>query len=111
MNFLRNLLAASGAVDPTDALSTAGNTIFQMFQKIMGIVMPIILAVVVALGVFFALKLGLAYAKTEKTEDREEAKKRLVGAVIGFAIGIVAAALMWWLSQSNLFAGLFTTNN
>jgi H+/Cl- antiporter ClcA len=73
--------------------------------------MPIVLAVVVALGVFFALKLGLAYAKTEKTEDREEAKKRLVGAVIGFAIGIVAAALMWWLSQSNLFAGLFTTNN
>lgn len=108
MNFLRNLLASSELTnDPTDALEHAGTAIFEMFQKIMGVVMPIILGVVVALGVFFALKLGLAYAKAEKTEDREEAKKRLVGAVIGFAIGIVAAALMWWLSQSTLLEGLF----
>jgi hypothetical protein len=107
MNFLRNLLAESELADPTEAFSDVGNKILEMFQKIMKVAMPIVLGVVVALGVFFALKLGLAYAKTEKTDEREEAKKRLVGAVIGFAIGIVAAALMWWLSQSTILESLF----
>jgi len=71
--------------------------------------MPIVLAAILALGVFFCLKLGIAYAKTEKTEDREEAKKRLVGAIIGFGIGIAAAAIMWILFSSRALDGLFTT--
>lgn len=80
---------------------------FQTFKDIMGIVMPIVLAVVLALGVFFCLKLGIAYAKTEKTEDREEAKKRLVGAIIGFGIGIVGAAIMWILFSTNALDSIF----
>ena len=31
----------------------------------------------------------------------------VVGAIVGFGIGIVAAALMWWLFTSNLLEGLF----
>ena len=89
-----NLLEkGSGASKLTDLGDTFKNT----FQSIMKIAMPIVLSVVLALGVFFCIKLGIAYAKTEKTEDREEAKKRLVGAIIGFGIGIIGAAIMWIL--------------
>ena len=77
------------------------------FEGIMKIVMPIVFGVVTAMGVFFAVKLGIAYAQTETTEKREEAKKRLIGAVVGFGIGIVAAALMWWLFTSDMISGLF----
>lgn len=90
-----------------DGIEGFANTFYEKFVDIMTIVMPIVLGVILALGVFFCLKLGIAYAKTEKTEDREEAKKRLVGAIIGFGIGIVAAAIMWILFTTGALDTLF----
>ncbi len=109
MGILRHFLGdLSGAPSSADALKNVGKELVETLRTIMSIVMPIVLAAVLALGVFFCIKLGIAYAKTEKTEDREEAKKRLVGAVIGFAIGIVAAAILWILFTSRALDNLFT---
>lgn len=91
----------------TEGIKGLGNSVWETVKDILAWVMPIVLAVVTAFGVFFAIKLGIAYAQAETTEKREEAKKRLVGAIIGFGIGIIAAALMWWLSQSTLLSSLF----
>lgn len=113
MNFLIRLLGADitkdgfNADDYTSGLDNTAGNFYVLFQDIMAIVMPIVLGVVLALGVFFCVKLGIAYAKTEKTEDREEAKKRLVGAVIGFGIGIAAAAILWVLFTTQALNGLF----
>lgn len=112
MGLLWNLLGAESWIDENGSDSGSGittlvNNAYETFKSIMKIVMPIVLAVILALGVFFCLKLGIAYAKTEKTEDREEAKKRLVGAIIGFGIGIVGAAVMWILFTSKALDGLF----
>ena len=120
MGILKNLLGASGlgsgsANDlqedlkgTTDALGDISTKLITTVQNVMRIVMPIVLAAVLALGVFFCIKLGIAYAKAEKTEDREEAKKRLVGAIIGFGIGIVGAAVMWILfTNYSILSALF----
>ena len=109
MKFLTKLLGASGDMSSfsTEQIEQLSNTLFDTFKNIMGIVMPIVLGVVVAFGVFFSVKLGIGYAQSETTEKREEAKKRLVGAIVGFGIGIVAAALMWWLFTSSLLESLF----
>lgn len=104
---MRFLGAGSDLVGENSALTDLTDTAFETFKSIMKIVMPIVLAAVLAMGVFFCLKLGIAYAKTEKTEDREEAKKRLVGAIIGFGIGIVGAAIMWILFTGNALNALF----
>ncbi len=76
-------------------LSDAANTLKTTFTSVMRTVMPIVFSVILAFGVFFSIKLGIYYAKQETTEKREEAKKRLVGAVVGFGIGIVAAVICW----------------
>ena len=122
MRFLTNLMMnvnrvvyASEEVTATpevnDQLKTtvdnAAKTIWGTVRNVLSVVMPIVLAVVLAFGVFFSIKLGMAYAQAETTEKREEAKKRLVGAIIGFGIGIIASALMWWISGSTLFDNLF----
>jgi len=107
MGLLWSLLGASDLTKESSALGDLTKTAFATFNGIMKIVMPIVLAVVLALGVFFCIKLGIAYAKTEKSDDREEAKKRLVGAVIGFSIGIVAAALLWILFSTQALNSLF----
>lgn len=99
MGILWRLLGAEdlGNNSALDGVEAAGDAIIGLVERIMGIAMPIVLAAVLALGVFFCIKLGIAYAKAEKTEDREEAKKRLVGAIIGFGIGIIGAVVMWIL--------------
>ena len=111
MKFLTNLIMDAetklNSSFETGSLDMLSENLFGTFKSIMSIVMPIVFGVVTAMGVFFAVKLGIGYAQTETTEKREEAKKRLVGAIIGFGIGIVAAALMWWMFTSNLLAGLF----
>ena len=119
MRFLTNLvmnakrfLGASESTGLDQTFDTSNldkftGNMFDTFKSVMKIVMPIVFGVVTAMGVFFAVKLGIGYAQTETTEKREEAKKRLVGAIVGFGIGIVAAALMWWMFTSNVLAGLF----
>lgn len=109
MNFLKALLGAdtSSLLDSGSAaagLKDSVNTLKDTFVDVMKIVMPIVFSVVLAMGVFFSIKLGIGYAKTETTEKREEAKKRLVGAVVGFGIGVVAAAVFWILFTNDTIA-------
>lgn len=89
-NLLESNASGSGLVE------TVG-TLKETFVGVMKVVMPIVFSVILAFGVFFSIKLGIYYAKQETTEKREEAKKRLVGAVVGFGIGIVAAVVCWIL--------------
>lgn len=111
MNFLIKALMAAETQDTsalTDNLSGLTSTLGEVFKKVMAIVMPVVFSVVLALGAFFSIKLGIAYAKTEKTEQREEAKKRLVGAIVGFGIGLVGAAVMWFLfTNDSVIQNLF----
>ena len=94
----------------TDAnLKKVGNDLVDSIMSIMKIVLPIVFAIVTVIGVAYAIILGVNYAKAEDNEKREEAKKRLVGAVVGFGIAIVVSALLWILAGtidwSTLFGG------
>ena len=53
-----------------------------------------ILLVVAAVGTIYAIYLGVMLAKAENAEKREEAKKRIINAVIALAIVVVLALLM-----------------
>lgn len=117
MNFFKALLGAvdtSGSFLQQDSagenLKQTSKNLLATFIDVMQIVMPIVFGVVLALGVFFSLKLGINYAKQETTEKREEAKKRLVGAVVGFGIGIVAAVVCWILLGSDIAYDIFSIN-
>ena len=48
-----------------------------------------ILAIVAAAGVIWAIVLGIQMARADSTEKREEAKKRLIGLIVGIVILVV----------------------
>lgn len=110
MSFFKALIG-SNLLDSTESgsgLTSTVNDLKETFVGVMKIVMPIVFSVILAFGVFFSIKLGIYYAKQETTEKREEAKKRLVGAVVGFGIGIVAAVVCWILfTNDNIATSLF----
>lgn len=117
MNFFKALIGAVGDNGSSyldsgnNGINAFTNNTMATFVDIMKIVMPIVFSVVLAMGVFFSLKLGINYAKQETTEKREEAKKRLVGAIVGFGIGIVAAVVCWILFTGDIAKTLFGLND
>lgn len=65
-------------------------------EKIVG---PILI-LVAAVGVIYAIYLGVLLAKAENAEKREEAKKRIINVVIAIAITAVLIFLMYLFSSN-----------
>lgn len=103
-----NNLFGSAASTAENGLSAMGGTVIKKVLDVMKIIMPILFAVVTVLGVAYGVILGINYAKAEDTEKREEAKKRLVAAAVGFGIAIVVSAVLWILAnQTNMWYSIF----
>ena len=75
------------------------------------LLIPVIILLGVA-GSVYAIVLGVQYAKAESADKRDEAKKRLINAVIGIVIMLVAligmklfisnsAAIFKWVEDSS----------
>ena len=45
-----------------------------------------LIAVVGSIGTIYCVYLGIKYSKAETAQDREQAKKNLIGAIVGFLI-------------------------
>ena len=107
MNIVRYLGATPSSGAEMEGLKDIGDQIYGTFYNILKIILPIIFGVITLIGVVYCITLGVNYAKQESTDKREEAKKRLVGAVIGFGIAIVGSAALWALFGLGVFDGLF----
>ena len=58
-----------------------------------------LLVIVGTAGSIYAVVLGVNYARAETTDKREEAKKRLINAVIGLVVMIVLLVIMWIFTE------------
>lgn len=59
-----------------------------------------ILICVIAAGTIYAVVLGINLAKAESSDKREEAKKRLINAIVGFGVIIVLLVVMYVLAAN-----------
>ena len=109
MNFLLRMamMLTTTTEDATSGLNAAGQTLKSTLSKVLKVVLPIIFSVITAVGVVYCVILGVNYAKAEKTETREEDKKRLIGAIVGFGIAIVASLILWILFGTSIFDTIF----
>lgn len=97
-------LLADSAYDVTDATSIdsiadfAGTLEF-LLRKILG---PILIVIGVV-AVVYAIYLGVMYAKAEDASKRKEVQGRLIGALIGAVIIIVAATVCLAIDWSDVY--------
>lgn len=75
----------------TDGLSALAK---QIFEYISYILVPIMI-VVGAAGIIYAVYLGVNLAKADSADKRQEAKSRMVNAIIGFVAIFVLVLLMY----------------
>lgn len=69
--------------------------------KVLGSALIPILILVATAGMIYSVVLGVKLARAETTEQRDEAKKRLIGAVIALVV-IIALILLLQLFVTNI---------
>jgi hypothetical protein len=81
------------------------NSIVQPILDICQTLVPIMLAVVGAVGSLWCILLGVKYAKAEDPQEHEKAKKGLVNAIVGFVLIFILLIMLnigtqvltdWW---------------
>lgn len=100
--------------ESADAVAGAENVtkILNTFNSVLQNILSPIIGVMIAIGAVFAIFLGAKLAKANNSEEREEAKKRVIYTVIGIAIGVALIILfnlfatysVEWLGDGNFFS-------
>ena len=63
----------------------AGNVFKAIYRVIDDILWPVF-GIIAVLGIVYAIVLGVNYAKAETSDKKEEAKKRIINAVVGVVV-------------------------
>lgn len=80
-------------------------SIIQPVLEVCNTLVPIMLAVVGAVGALWCILLGVKYAKADDPQEHEKAKKGLVNAIVGFVLIFVLLIMLnigvevltdWW---------------
>ena len=81
------------------------NSIIQPVLDLCNTLVPIMLAVVGAVGALWCILLGVKYAKADDPQEHEKAKKGLVNAIVGFVLIFILLIMLnigtsvlteWW---------------
>ena len=75
--------------------------------EVLGVLVPVLLSVVGALGAVWVIFLGVKYAKAEEPQEHDKARQNLKNAIIGFVlIFVLLVALQIGL---NIFTNWYRT--
>ena len=93
-------------------LATASNNYgldpaYEAFVSVMETVLPIVLGVIMLLGMFFGIKLGISFAKAEDADARDKAKGQLINLCIGVGVAAVIMIIVLVLVENDVFSSLF----
>ncbi|MBE6134725.1 MAG: hypothetical protein E7179_01775 [Erysipelotrichaceae bacterium] len=62
------------------------NQIVKPLTDVLGVLVPVLLGVVGAVGAIWVIFLGVKYAKAEEPQEHEKARNSLKNAIIGFVL-------------------------
>lgn len=93
------LFAEGGAGETTtpsgeSGVSTVYDKVFAPIIKILDAMLWPVLILVGTAGSIYAIVLGVNFSKAESADKREEAKKRMINAIIGLVITIILLILL-----------------
>ncbi len=89
-------------------LAISSNDIEKIVKPVLdvcNVLVPVLLAVVGAVGAIWCILLGVKYAKADDPQEHEKAKKGLINAIIGFVLIFVLLIMLrvglsvfteWW---------------
>ena len=100
MDFLLRFLAAGQEAEIADQA-------FEAFTNIVNIILPVLMSLLLLLGMFYGITLGVKYAKAEEEEEKKKARGSLINVVVGILIAIVFVAVVEIILNQNFVKRLF----
>ncbi len=100
MNIISLLAASSSASDLVDVA-------YKRFIGIVNIVLPILMSVLLVVGMFYGIQLGVKYAKAEEDDEKKKAKGALINVLVGVCIAILFVAIIQIVLNQNFVEKLF----
>ena len=95
------LAGGAGAGDAPQAsdVTWIQSVVTAVYNIVNKLVWPI-MAIILTLGIIYVIVLGVNYAKAETSDKKEEAKKRIINAVVGVVITLALIALIYVVLKS-----------
>lgn len=90
-----------------DISQTVVSQAYTAFIGIVNIVLPILMSVLLVIGMFFGIQLGVKYAKAEEDDDKKKAKGQLINCIVGVLIAILFVAIIEIILNQDFVAQLF----
>lgn len=88
------ILAGSTGPQVADEGSWIQQVVDAVYKIVNKLVWPT-MAIILTLGIIYVIILGVNYAKAETSDKKEEAKKRIINAVVGVVITLALIALIY----------------
>ena len=98
MQGLANIWALLGAADTNvnSGIGWVDNVLNPVVELLSTLLQPLLILVATA-GIIYVVILGVNYARAETSDKKDEAKKRIINAVVGLVITIVLLFLLYIL--------------
>ena len=104
MSSIFNLLATV-----SEGTGEIANAAYEQFRGIVNVVLPVIMAFLLLVGMFYGIQLGVKYARAEEDDDKKKAKTSLINVIVGVLIAIVFIAVIQIILNSGIIKNLFGT--
>lgn len=103
---MKNLMfsVANHIADGTGALNAG----YEAFKNVIVTVLPIVISVLLLIGMFFGISLGIKFAKAEDGDARDKAKGQLINLAIGVGVAAIILLVCYTLISTGVFDGLFS---
>lgn len=96
MQGLANIWALLGKNDVNSGIGWVDNILNPVVELLSTLLQPLLILVATA-GIIYVVILGVNYARAETSDKKDEAKKRIINAVVGLVITIVLLFLLYIL--------------
>ncbi len=83
------------------------NQAYGAFIKIVNIVLPVLMSVLLVIGMFYGIQLGVKYAKAEEDDEKKKAKGQLINVIVGVLIAILFVAIVEIVLNMDFVSKLF----
>ena len=80
---------------------------FERFIGMVNIVFPVLMSVLLVLGMFYGITLGVKYAKAEEDDEKKKAKGQLINVIVGVLIAIIFVAVIQIVLNGDYVKSLF----
>ena len=99
-NLIINLLAAGQEEEIV-------NQGYKRFIGIVNIVLPVLMSILLVLGMFYGITIGVKYAKAEEDDEKKKTRGQLINVIVGILIAIVFVAVIQIILNGQYVEKLF----